>query len=278
MAKTNIATKSANKVVVKSQSKISTRSSLTTQKTNTLLAVFEQLNPQRVILLLALLSCFAYANSLGGDFVFDDLDQVIENKDLRDWGNLSKAFTTHVWAFRDRPDILRAPVPLPYYRPLFTVLFTVEYQLFGLWQQGWHLVSLLLHILCAIAVYYVLMLLARKSSVAIVSAALFAVYSVHVESVSWISGVTDPLFGVFYLWAFYFYLRFREEKKPRQIITSLALFFVSTLAKEPALTFVPLIFVFAWIDAKSTITKANETTKQTAAGWSGREKVATQMS
>jgi protein O-mannosyl-transferase len=278
MAKPDSAFKSANKGVVKSQTKINTQNSPSVPKTNILLTVIEQLNLQRVILLLALLSCFAYANSLGGDFVFDDLDQVVENKDLRNWSNLGKAFTTHVWAFRDRPDTLRAPVPLPYYRPLFTVLFTIEYQLFGLWQQGWHLVSLLLHILCAIAVYHVLWRLARKKHIAVVSAALFAVYSVHVESVSWISGVTDPLFGVFYLWSFYFYLRFREEKKTPQMMTSLLLFFLSTLAKEPSLTLVPLIFIFAWIDAKPKFASVNGIDRQATSGWQGRLMSATKMS
>ncbi len=249
MAKTNTATKSAKQAVIKPKLNGATQDSLSAQKTNLLLAAFEQLNPQRIILLLALLSCFAYANSLGGDFVFDDLDQIVKNTAIRRWDNLGKAFTTHVWQFRERPEWLRVPIPPPYYRPLFTVLFTVEYQMFGLWQQGWHLVSLLLHLLCAIAVYYVLLRLAKRKSVAVIVAALFAIYPVHVESVSWISGVTDPLFGLFALWSFYFYLRFKDERHRAQLIYSLLFFIFAVLSKETALTLVPLIFIFALIDS-----------------------------
>lgn len=209
----------------------------------------ENLRPSRTIFLICVLSLLAYANSLGGDFVFDDTDQIVENQDIRSWDNLGRAFTTHVWAFREKPQALRVPIPPPYYRPLFTVLFTVEYQLFGLWPQGWHLVSLLLHILCSVGVYYVLLLLAKRNSIAVLGALLFAVYSIHVESVSWISGVTDPLFGVFFLASFYLYLKYRAEHRRSYLIWSLAMFGLSTLSKETALCLVLLIFCTELIES-----------------------------
>jgi tetratricopeptide (TPR) repeat protein len=209
-----------------------------------LLALLEALSPGRVVLLACLLSFLAYANSLGGDFVFDDTEQIVGNVDIRSWDNLGKAFTTHVWAFRDRPDALRVPVPPPYYRPMFTVLFTVGYHLFGLWPQGWHLLSLLLHVLSSIGVYYVLLLLSGRGQVAAVGALIFAVFPIHVESVSWISGVTDPLFSLFFLASFYFYLRSRATGGRAHLSASLLLFALSAFSKEPALSMVLLIFIY----------------------------------
>jgi len=206
-----------------------------------ILAALENLGPARTAFLICVLSLLSYANSLGGDFVFDDTDQIVENQDIRSWDNLSRAFTTHVWAFREKPEALRVPIPPPYYRPLFTILFTIEYKLFGLWPQGWHLVSLLLHILCSIGVFYVLQFLTSRG-VAALAAMLFAVYSIHVESVSWISGVTDPLFGLFFLASFYFYLKYKRELRRSLLIWSLAMFALSTLSKETALSLVLLIF------------------------------------
>src|SRR5712692_5173350 len=205
----------------------------------------------RAILLICLLSVLAYANSLGGEFVFDDTEQIVENQDIRSWDNLTKAFTTHVWEFRDQPGRLNVPPPLPYYRPLFTVMLTVEFHLFGLWPQGWHLVSLLLHILCAIGVFYVILLTSGRSLIALLAALLFAVHPVHAESVSWISGMTDPLFGVFFLASFYFYLKARsacdDRARQRPLVWSLALFAFSAFAKETALSLVLLVFGFELI-------------------------------
>ena len=89
------------------------------------LGFLQHLSVPRTILLISLFSVLAYANSLGGEFVFDDTEQIVENQNVRSWDNLAKAFTTHVWQFRERPGALNVPAPLPYYRPLFTVMLTV---------------------------------------------------------------------------------------------------------------------------------------------------------
>jgi Flp pilus assembly protein TadD len=205
----------------------------------------------RTVLVICLLSSLAYANSLGGGFVFDDTEQIVENQDVRSWNNLAKAFTTHVWQFRDRPGALDLPPPLPYYRPLFTAMLTVEFHLFGLWPQGWHLVSLLLHVLCAIGVFYVALLMSGRSAVAVMASALFAVHPVHAESVSWISGMTDPLFGVFFLASFYFHLKARATSNRRALGLSLVLFVLAAFAKETALSLVLLVFAYEMVSTES---------------------------
>jgi protein O-mannosyl-transferase len=217
------------------------------------LASLQHLSPARTILLICLFSFLAYANSLGGEFVFDDTDQIVENQDIRSWSNLAKAFTTHVWAFREGPERLNVPPPLPYYRPLFTEMLTVEYHLFGLWPQGWHLVSLLLHILCAVGVFYVILLMSCRNLLALFGSILFAVHPVHAESVSWISGMTDPLFGVFFLASFCLYLRARAPDERgranrRAFALSLAMFVLATFAKETALSLVVLVFGYELIE------------------------------
>jgi tetratricopeptide (TPR) repeat protein len=130
---------------------------------------------------------------------------------------------------------------------MFTVLFTVGYHLFGLWPQGWHLLSLLLHVLSSIGVYYVLLLISGRGQVAAVGALIFAVFPIHVESVSWISGVTDPLFSLCFLASFYFYLRSRATGSRAQLSASLLLFALSAFSKEPALSMVLLVFIYELI-------------------------------
>jgi tetratricopeptide (TPR) repeat protein len=218
-----------------------------------LLSSLQHLSTAHTILLICLFSFLAYANSLAGQFVFDDTDQIVENQNLRSWDNLGKAFTTHVWAFRERPEALNVPPPLPYYRPLFTVMLTVEYHLFGLWPQGWHLVSLLLHILCAAGVFYVILQMSGRNLVALFASVLFAVHPVHAESASWISGLTDPLFGVFFLASFGSYLKARALDERRHasrlaFVLSLAMFVLAAFAKETALSLVVLVFGYELIE------------------------------
>ena len=211
--------------------------------------LIDRLARGRIVLAVCVLSCLAYANSLAGDFVLDDLDVIVANRDIRSWSNIGRAFTTHLWAFRDRPEALRYSPPPPFYRPILTIVFTAEYHIFGLWPQGWHLVSLLLHTLCAIAVYYIFLLISKSNVMAALTAALFAIYPIHVESVSWISAINDPLFGVFLLWSFYFYLRYRLGAEWKHLALSLLLFLFATFSKETALSMVALVFLYELIES-----------------------------
>lgn len=226
-------------------------------------SLLAQLRGARAMLLIGLLAVLAYANSLGGEFVFDDTDQIVQNQNIRSWGNLAKAFTTHVWAFREPAGSpsgnLAVPPPLPYYRPLFTVMLTTEYHLFGLWPQGWHLVSLLLQILCAAGVYYVILLMSGRNLLALLASVLFAVHPVHAESVAWVSGMTDPLFGVFYLASLYLYLKARGSLSPRGrqngrvFAMSLVMFALAAFAKETALSLVLLVFGYEFIASSGPV-------------------------
>lgn len=212
-------------------------------------ALLHKLGSGKIIVAICFLCLAAYSNALSGEFVFDDTEQVVNNPAIRSWDNLGRAFKAHVWAFQDSPEVLRVSAPLPYYRPLFTILLTVEYQFFGLWPQGWHLVSLLLHILCSAGVYCVLLRISERKDLAALAAGIFAVHPVHVESVSWISGVTDPLYAVFFLPAFCLYLKYRSERRHHILALSMALFALSVLSKETALTFVLLVFLYEFIES-----------------------------
>ncbi|HET9528763.1 MAG TPA: tetratricopeptide repeat protein [Blastocatellia bacterium] len=258
MSLSNTGIARAEKKRARSRGRVQSQSDLKTpvEQTGWLMMTLERLSPARVFLLLCLASLLAYGNSLGGDFVFDDTEQIVDNVDIRSWDNLGKAFTTHVWAFRERPEALRVPVPPPYYRPLFTVLFTIGYQLFGLWPQGWHLLSLLLHMLCSMGVYYVLLQLSDKKPVAWIAAMVFAVIPIHSESVSWISGVTDPLFSVFFLASFYLYMKFRAGGKGSHLALSLLMFACSAFSKEPGLSLILLLFLYEIIKPSETKTSA----------------------
>lgn len=181
-----------------------------------------------------------YANSLSGEFVYDDIQQIVQNPQIRSWKNLTTAFTTSVWDFRN--EVTPSYQLIPYYRPLFTVYLTVGYHLFGLWPQGWHLASLFLHLLATALVFFLFRRLASSTSTAALTALLFGIHPTHVESVSWISGITDPMLAVFYISSALAYRRYLEEKAQRWYLTSIGLYVLALLSKEPAIT-LPAIYL-----------------------------------
>ena len=55
---------------------------------------------RHVLFLLVAVCALVYANSLGGEFLFDDNEQIVSNGQLHSWWNLLHAFTSDVWSFQ----------------------------------------------------------------------------------------------------------------------------------------------------------------------------------
>ena len=192
----------------------------------------------RILFLIVAATVLVYANSLSGTFVFDDTKQIAGNPALHTWSNIFRAFTSDVWSFQR--GTLTADIPPPYYRPLFTTYLTLNYKLFGLWEPGWHLMNLLVHVAVTVAVYFLLKRLSGTQLVAGLAALLFGLHTAHVESISWISGIPDPLAALFYVPSLLWYVRYREEGHGKWLAASVIAFGLAILCKETPLA-LPLV-------------------------------------
>jgi len=182
----------------------------------------------------AIIAFATAANSLGNYFASDDLEQVLSNPFIKRLGNLPAAFTNSVWSFTSTDIIFTVD---PYFRPIFSALFTINYALFGIQPWGWHLVNIIIHSAATVLVFLVIRELTERDWLSALTAVLFAVHPAHAESVAWVSGVTDPLMALLLLPAFFFYLRFRKRGTKYLFAVSLAFFFLALLAKETAIAF-----------------------------------------
>ncbi|MGI8837625.1 MAG: tetratricopeptide repeat protein [Pyrinomonadaceae bacterium] len=198
------------------------------------------LTESRALFLTIAATVLVYANSLSGAFVFDDTKQIVGNSSLHSWGNIFRAFTNDVWSFQR--GTLTKDIPPPYYRPLFTIYLTINYQLFGLWEPGWHLMNLLVHTTATVFVYYLLRRLSGDMVIASLTALLFGLHPAHVESVSWISGIPDPLAALFYVPSLIWYVRYRQDAGGKWLTASVVAYGLAALCKETPLA-LPLVFV-----------------------------------
>jgi tetratricopeptide (TPR) repeat protein len=203
----------------------------------------------------------AYVPSLGFQFVYDDTPQIIQNPAIQAWRYLPHYFTSHAWAE------LYPHVSGNYYRPLFLLWLRLNHALFGLDPKGWHLTTVLCHVAATYLVFALVRRLAAGPGIAFSAATLFALHPVHIESVAWVSGVTDPLMAVFLLGSFLAYLRFREARRWIWMALALALFAVALLEKETAVVLGPLVLMYAWLyaDGRERISRWAFALKQSSA-------------
>ena len=151
--------------------------------------------------LIAAATLAVYANSLTGAFLFDDFGAIVRNPQIQ-----------HLWQLSA---VLRPPADSPVAgRPMANLSFAVNYALNGLDVAGYHVVNIALHVVCAWLIFAIVRLtigrlsapgplIARASSIALVTALLWAVHPLTSEVVDYILQRTESLMAVCYLAAIY---------------------------------------------------------------------------
>ena len=92
-----------------------------------------------------LLGSACYLNSLGGDFVHDDIFAIKENRDLLSNTSIWSLFSNDFWG-----EAMSSVTSHKSYRPLTVLTFRLNYLFHGLEPWGYHVVNLLLHLLATL--------------------------------------------------------------------------------------------------------------------------------
>ena len=197
----------------------------------------------RAFLITGLVACatLPYLNILFNGFVYDDDNQLLQNPYVQSFRHLKEIFTSNVWSFRGTHAVTN------YYRPMMTLGYLLCYKLFGMRAYGFHLVSLLLHVLIVCFVFVLIERLTGDRVCAFVAGAFFALHPVHTESVAWIAAVTDLELTFFYLLTFGLFLAVAKPgggRSERALAAMGVAFVLALLSKEQAMTLPPLAAVY----------------------------------
>jgi tetratricopeptide (TPR) repeat protein len=204
------------------------------------------------VTLLVLATALVFAPSVMGDFVWDDIPLIQTNALLRDFSALVRSLARPFWTDTMVLDETAA-VLASYYRPVVTLAYGVQHQIFGDIAAGYHIVNVLLHVLCVVLAYFWLfrrLVRARgpeeglrdDSSArfsAFIAAALFALHPTRPESVTWISGCTD-LWMTF--WLLCAAMAWEHGARATRLLVGGLTFLLAAFSKEPAF-FLPLLLL-----------------------------------
>lgn len=188
--------------------------------------------------ILAIVVIAVFANSLGGEFVYDDTRQILRNPLIQDLSLFWKAVTSDVWAFKGDGSVVASN----YWRPTFTIWNILCFQLFGTSPVGWHVASVLLHSGVCVMVFVTLRRWEFSAIAAFVIALIFAVHPVHVESVAWIAGSPDLLFSLAFLGSLWFATNYRDSGSAKFLALSIIFYALALGAKEIGIVCLPIYY------------------------------------
>jgi len=198
-----------------------------------------------IFLLAAIIACSAiviYLPTLKSGFIWDDVQLLINPLKIGE--------SPYFFFFSGKI----------YYRPFLHLSMALDYSLWHLNPFGYHATNIFLHAVNSLLVFLIcfhlmkdrkmmrdtieIFRLERTVFFSFLAAMFFALHPIHTESVAWISGRTDVLATLFFLLAFLSFLIYAREDTTAGLVLSCTFFLSSLFAKENAVAFIGVVFVY----------------------------------
>ena len=221
-----------------------------------------QIHLKKLFLGLGLLIALVYAGSMRGSFHFDDSHSVENNIAVRSPLNIPSFWTD--------PKTSSFIPENRVYRPLVYTFYSFCWWLGGGKTWPFHVMKLLMHWMVTLALFLIWQRLWLEPGwfpgskgqplrikfpflqnelpitptwAAFLLAILFAIHPAGSECVDYVSATTSLQCAMFYVWAFYSYLQFRDSGDRRKLALSLLLYFLSVASKEEGITLPAMVLV-----------------------------------
>ncbi|KAM8858350.1 protein O-mannosyl-transferase TMTC4 isoform 1-T1 [Synchiropus picturatus] len=211
-----------------------------------------KLGPIQSKVIVGVVALVCFINSYDGEFVFDDSEAIVNNKDLRPATPLANIWSNDFWGSN-----LSSNSSHKSYRPLTVFTFRLNYLLAGgLHPVGFHVLNIVLHAVISalmIDVFSILIgglayddksrIVNHAPKTSLLSALLFAAHPIHTESVAGIVGRADLLCALFFQLSFLTYCKAFHRGRDKDgsfsvqwVVVSLCLCAAAMLCKEQGIT------------------------------------------
>ncbi len=195
-----------------------------------------------ILTILIVLFFVFYSNAIFNGFVWDDEEQIVNNSIIHSLSNFGQIFSGATFGTGG------AGLSGWFFRPFLTLSYMLLFAVFELNAWGYHLIQLLIHGINAILIFKILQSLInkdRKKDITLLNALIAMIFAIHpalTEAVSYIAALSEPMYTLFNLIAFYLIIKTdlkNGNAKIIGIISSLLLF--GMLFKESSIIIFPIL-------------------------------------
>lgn len=155
-----------------------------------------------------------------------------------------------IQSFNDVLRIFSEPLGdnLPFYRPVSTLSFSLDYSIWKLNPFGYHLTDLILHCTVSILVFFLFYLLTNgKQFTALLGSLLFTTHPIIVEVVPAIARRQEILSAMFIILSLIFFIKHLSSSSHKKtfFISSLVFYILALGSKETSVIFPIMIFAYS---------------------------------
>ena len=183
-----------------------------------------------IVLILFAVILISYSNIFQNEFAWDDQYFIVDN--------------IHIKELKNVPGFFTEPSTGNLYRPLRSVFYTLNYQIWNLNPFGYHLNSLLLHFFVTLLLFFITVKITKKTGFSFVAALFFAAHPVHTARITNMTAGFDVFGILFLLLSFFFYIIFSKNEKNNYYFLSIAFYLFALFSTEEAITLILILFFY----------------------------------
>ena len=199
------------------------------------------------IILIIILGCVVYCNSLNNKFVWDDHILVENNTYINNWSKVPHFFTKNI--------AMGGGEKFNSYRPLQMITYMIDYSLWKLDVRGYHFTNIFLHILATLSLYWLISILFKDKLISLLTSILFVVHPIHTEVVTYISGRADSLAALFIILCLIFYIKYLHFRNLKTYMLMLLSCIFALLSRENSLVLPALLLLYHYTFKKKFMIK-----------------------
>jgi tetratricopeptide (TPR) repeat protein len=189
-------------------------------------------------LVLGIMLVAVYSGVLSVPFQYDDFHSIVDNPHIRSLSNVP--------AFFSNPEMFSEDPRSAMYRPLVLLSYAVDYQLYEYDAGGFHWTNLILHTAATCLVALLALSITRNPGGAVTAGIVFGLHPVNTEAVAYVSSRSESMCAVFFLLAFYAYLRTRVGCSRRLLWMSISVtaYVAALLSKAVGITLPVVLLLY----------------------------------
>jgi len=202
--------------------------------------------PYAIYFLIAAVCAALYLHCLAFGLTKNDDDVLVANNLdlLKNLSNFPKLFTTDAWYGHGLIEL---------YRPLQGLTFMLDAQWGSDITFTAHLTNLILHAVCCMAVFNLLVSLKFRKRLALLGSLIYSVHFLFLHTVIWIPARGDLLLALFAFLSMISLIKHAENDGKYSYWPHFLFFCLALLAKETAIVLPFLYFTYLWLFSRQSI-------------------------
>ena len=208
------------------------------------LSLLETHQKKTFLLLAAVLVFLLYWRSLGAPFVYDDLDQIVNNPNLSEWSNFVPRFLLHPVDLTS--SLLKNAGST--YRPVFWLSLFVDRKAWGLDPSGYHFTNLVLHLANGFLAFLLLLRLRLDPKAALATGLVWLSLPINTEVVAWTSGRAYLLCTLFIFAALLFAIAFARRGGVLLAAGAILSSLLAVLSHELGIVILPMLLLCGLVE------------------------------